>query len=187
MMEEYADTARFILTCNYENKIIPALKSRLQQFRFQKHDINLITENVAQILLNEKIKFDLDLLDKYVRVGYPDIRKIIQLLQQNSHGGKLMSIATEGGEGDYKFDLLEKVNLDDWLGARQIACANVSVEEWEDVYRFLYENLHTAPKFTNHDTWEAGIVIIADHLHKHALVADPEINAAAMFIRLGQQ
>ena len=52
--------------------------------------------------------------------------------------------------------------------------------------RFLYQNLNKAPSFEDHAKWEGGIVIIADHLYKHALVADPELNAAAMLIRLGQ-
>jgi DNA polymerase III delta prime subunit len=186
MMEEYADSARFILTCNYENKIQPAIKSRCQHFRFTKHDITDVTENVAQILLQEHVKFDLDLLDKYVRVGYPDIRKIINLLQQNSRTGTLMPLSSESEAGDYKFKLLEHIEVDDWFAARKLACGEVAAEEWEGVYRFLYENLDKAPKFTTHEKWEAGIVIVADHLYKHSIVADPEINAAAMFIRLTQ-
>lgn len=186
MMEEYADTARFILTCNHENKIQPAIKSRSQHFRFTKHDIDDVTENVASILLQEHIKFDLDLLDKYVRVGYPDIRKIINMLQQNSHTGTLMPLMSESEAGDYKFKLLEYIETDDWFSARKLACAEVVAEEWEGVYRFLYENLEKAPKFSVQDKWEAGIVIVADHLYKHSIVADPEINAAAMFIRLTQ-
>lgn len=186
MMEEYENTARFILTCNYENKIQPAIKSRSQHFRFTKHDVVDVTEYVAQILMQEHIKFDLDLLDKYVRVGYPDIRKVINSLQQNSRTGTLMPLTGEGDSGDYKFKLLEFIETDDWFNARKLTCEQVTAEEWESVYRFLYENLDKAPKFSNQDKWEAGIVIVADHLYKHGIVADPEINAAAMFIRLTQ-
>ena len=186
MMEEYEDSARFILTCNHENKIEPAIKSRCQHFRFSRHNIDDVTEKAAQILIQEHIKFDLDLLDKYVRVGYPDIRKIINLLQQNSRSGVLLPLTTSSEEGDYKFKLLNMIETDDWLGARKIACEQVTVEEWENVYRFLYENLDKSPKFTIRDKWESGIVIIADHLYKHSIVSDPEINAAAMFIRLTQ-
>lgn len=186
MEDEYAETARFILTCNYENKIIPAIKSRCQQFRFTASDKNDITEFTANILLQEHIRFDLDLLDMYVSVGYPDIRKIVNLLQQNSNNNILQSIASGGESGDYKFELLNVIGRDDWVTARTITCNNVLSEEWEDLYRFLYENLHKSPKYQSEDKWEAGIVIIADHLYKHALCADPEINAAAMFIRLSQ-
>jgi DNA polymerase III delta prime subunit len=185
-MEDPSCPARFILTCNYENKIMPAIKSRSQQFRFKSADRDEIAEFSAKILLAEGIKFNIDLLDKYIAVGYPDIRKIINLLQQNSINGTLQSLVAESEAGDYKFKLLDMINIDDWENARKIACENVVAEEWEDLYRFLYENLDKSKKFSKKEKWEAGIVVIVDHLYKHAIMADPEINAAAMFIRLSQ-
>jgi len=185
-MEDPNCPARFILTCNYENKVMPAIKSRSQQFRFKSADRDEIAEFSATILLNEKIKFNIDLLDKYIAVGYPDIRKIINLLQQNSIGGDLQSLVAESESGDYKFKLLDLISADNWAGARTLACANVATEEWEDLYRFLYENLDKSKKYSKKDNWEAGIVIITDHLYKNAVIADQEINAAAMFIRLSQ-
>ena len=186
LMEEYSDTARFILTCNYENKIMPAIKSRCQHFRFKAPSKTEVTEYAATVLIGERIKFDLDLLDKYVTTGYPDIRKIINLLQQHSSEGVLHPLQTSNEAGDYKFKLIELIETDSWHEARKVACANVCTEEWEDLYKFLYENLHKAPKFTILEKWEAGIVVVADHLYKHSAVSDPEINAAAMFIRLSQ-
>ncbi len=185
LMEEYSDTARFILTCNYENKIIPAIKSRCQQFRFTKPNRDAVLLFTGDILIAEKVKFTLEQLEGYVSVGYPDIRKIINLLQQNTIDGKLLPL-NQTETGDYKFKLLELIETGDWIGARKLACEQVSAEEWEETFKFLYENLDKSPSFTQRDKWEAGIVIIADHLYKHSLVADPEINAAAMFIRLGQ-
>lgn len=187
LMEEFHETARFILTCNYENKIIPAIRSRCQHFRFKAHDRNDITERIAEILLQENVKFSIELLDKYVSVGYPDIRKIINLVQQNTVDGKLQQIQAQSEGDDYKFQLLDLLEQDNWVEARKLACSQVpSAEEWESVYRFLYENLQKVPRFKNNDKWEMGITIIAEHLYKNALVADPEINACAMFIRLGQ-
>ena len=186
MMEHYADNARFILTCNYENKIIPAVKSRCQQFRFKSPNRDFVTEFIAGILIDEKIKFDLPNLDRYITVGYPDVRKIINLIQQNSIDGVLLDGKSEKEVGDYKFELLDFVGRDMWNEARMAVCGNVAGEEWEDVYKFLYENLNTSPKFDDVNKWEAGIIIIADHLYKHGISADPEINAAAMFIRLSQ-
>lgn len=186
MMEEYNDVARFILTCNYENKIIPAIKSRCQHFRFTKPDKDSVTEYAAKILIAEKVKFNVALLDMYVAVGYPDVRKIVNLLQQNTINGQLIALTPTGESGDYKFKLLELVQSDNWVEARKLACSEVAKEEWEDVFKFLYENLDRAIKFTIKDKWEDGIVIIADHLYKHSLVADAEINGAAMFIRLDQ-
>lgn len=185
-MEDPNCPARFILTCNYENKIMPAIKSRVQQFRFKAADRDEITEYTAKILLSEKIKFTIDLLDKYIAVGYPDIRKIINLLQQNSIGGTLQSLTSKAEAGDYKFKLLDMISCDEWTLARSLVCANVVAEEWEDLYRFLYENLDKSKKFSKKDNWEAGMVIIAEYLYKNSITADQEINAAAMFIRFSQ-
>jgi hypothetical protein len=84
------------------------------------------------------------------------------------------------------FELIDLIQLDRWASARELVCENVSGEEWEDLYKFLYENLSRAPKFQNTERWEEGIVIIAEQLYKHALSADPEICMAACLIRLGQ-
>lgn len=184
MMEEYSDEARFIFTCNYEHKIITPLKSRFQHFKFTKGDKNKITEFIAEILIKEQIKWDIDLVDQYVSTGYPDVRKIINLIQQNSNDGELRPLTTDGNEGDYKFKLLDLISVDNWNEARKICCANVAQGEWEDLYRFLYDNLNKSTKFQDERIWEAGIVIIAQYLHQHSIVADPEINAAAMFIEL---
>jgi len=185
-MEEPNCPARFILTCNYENKIMPALRSRSQQYRFKSADKDAIAERLAVMLISEDIEVDLELLYKYISVGYPDIRKIINLLQQNSIDGVLQPISNAVETGDYKFKILDLLTVDNWTEARTLACANVSKEEWEDLYRFLYENLSKSKKFSEKAKWEAGIVIIAEYLYKNAAVADQEINAAGMFIRLSQ-
>jgi DNA polymerase III delta prime subunit len=185
-MENENVPARFILTCNYDNKLMPAIKSRAQHYRFKAGNKNEIAEFCAKILINEGIEFDLDKLDKYVAFGYPDIRKIINLLQQNSVSGHLMNPQSEAEAGDYKFALLDLIAADKWNDARILACGNVSSEEWDGVYRFLYENLDKSEKFKDKANWEAGIVSIANHLYKNSIVADPEINAAAMFIELAQ-
>lgn len=186
MMEEFSDTARFILTCNYENKIIPPIKSRCQHFRFKAANRDDVTEYVANILINEKVKFSIDQLDKYISIGYPDIRKIVNLVQQNTHEKRLNGPNIESESGDYKFQLIDLIERDKWIDARKLICDNVVGEQYEEVYRFLYENLHRAPKFTDRDKWEAGIVTIADHLYKDSIVSDREINTAAMLIKLGQ-
>jgi replication factor C small subunit len=186
MMEEYADVARFALTCNYENKIIPAIKSRCQHFRFKAADKNDIAEYVVNILASEHVKFDLSLVDKYISIGYPDIRKIVNLLQQSTIDGTLQQPNTTGEAGDYKFELLDLIESDNWSAARKVVCENVVAEEWQEIYRFLYENLEKAPKFSTQDRWEEGIVVIADHLYKHTICADPEICMASCLIRLSQ-
>jgi DNA polymerase III delta prime subunit len=183
MMEEYSDFSRFILTCNYDNKIIPAIHSRCQHFHFRKPDFDEVLEYVYTILKKERVKTDFDTLERYVTVGFPDIRKIINLVQQNTIN-RILVLGETNSSDDWKNELLELIGKDDWEEARKIACKNVDNNEWEDVFKFLYENLSKSKKFKDTKNWERGITIIAEHLYKHALVAIPEINGAAMFIGL---
>lgn len=184
LMEDHDSYVRFILTCNYVHKIMPGVRSRCQELYFKAPDKDEVTELVANILVHEKVKFTLPTLDKYIAFGYPDIRKIVNYLQQNSINGSLVDPQQQGTVSDYKFALVDLLERDKWEQARELVCNNVTAEGWDDLYRFLYEFLDKAPKFQTKDKWEEGIVVIADHLYKHSIVADPEINAAAMFIKL---
>jgi DNA polymerase III delta prime subunit len=185
-MEEVSDHVRFILTCNHVNKIIAPIRSRCQEFYFKSADYNDIAEYLLNILVSEHVSFDLALLDKYIAFAYPDIRKIVNTLQLNSIDGVLMPPTLEGETGDYKFKLLDLIESNKWLDARKLVCSTVSSDEWEGVYRFLYENISKSPKFQDNDKWEEAILIIAEHLYKNSMVSDPEINAAACFIKLAQ-
>jgi len=78
VMEEYHSTARFILTCNYPNRIIPAIHSRCQGFHIAKIDQTEFTARVAEILITEGVIPDLDILDTYVKATYPDLRQMYQ-------------------------------------------------------------------------------------------------------------
>lgn len=183
MLEEYSDNCRFIGTCNHENKIIPALKSRMQHFHFKAPPVDDVLIKMGEILSFEGIDFDIDILNTYVTTAYPDIRKTINLLQQNSVDGKLNSPSNEELSADYRFKLLDYISSKDFRGARKLVCDNVSRDEFEDFYRFLYNNVDKITK--NIDKQESIIVIIANYVYKHSLVADVEINAAACLIEIG--
>lgn len=187
LIEEYSNTARFILTCNYVHKILPAIQSRCTiKYNFKAvSDRDDIAEYLVHVLISEGITFDLDLLDRYITLGYPDIRTIIGMLQQFSVNNVLLPPQVEQTASDYRLRLIDLIEVDNWYEARTIVCATVQKEEYEDVYRFIYENLKTSAKFQIHSNWEEAIVIIADHLYKHASFSDPEINFSAMMIRLG--
>lgn len=186
VLEDFSDSARFILAGNYSSKFIPAIKSRCQEFVFKSIDPVRLLEYAVDILDGENIEFDLKILNSYIAVGKPDIRKIVNLLQQNSVNGVLRDSKELTDSSDYKFELLDLLEEDKWVDIRKLVCEHVAGEEWEDVYRFLYDNLDKTNKFKQQGKWDEGICIIAEHLFKHSLVADSEINAAAMFIRLGQ-
>ena len=186
LMEECSDTVRFVLACNNENRIIPPIVSRCQHFRFKPADRLDVMERCIHILSAEKVQFNLELLDNFVAIGFPDMRKIIQLLQQYSIDGVLHSPSNAEDTGDYKFKLVELIEKDDWTGARKLICSSVGGEEWEEVYRFLYKNINRSPKFMSATAWDQAIIVIAEHLYKHTLCADAEINCASMLIQLGQ-
>jgi DNA polymerase III delta prime subunit len=108
VMETYHTTARFILTCNYPNRIIPALHSRCQGFHIERVDLTEFTARVATILVEENIEFDLDTLDTFVKATYPDLRKCLNTCQMNSTSGKLITPnGNEGSSGDWKLSAVE--------------------------------------------------------------------------------
>lgn len=185
VMEQYEGHCRFILTCNKYHKMDSSIKSRCYTMDFKYPNRNDIADRLVNILVTEDIVPDLEIIDKYIDNSYPDIRNIIMNMENGILNGEL----TEPGTGlvvqEYLLLLTEHIENNRWLEARAVACANVAIEEWESVYRYLYENIQNSPKFKDVAKYEQAIVMIAEHLYKHALVADPEINAAALFIRLG--
>lgn len=185
-MEEMSDHVRFILTANNINKIIPPIRSRCQEFHFKSCDKNDVAEYLITILASEKIKFNLDTVDKYVTLGHPDVRKVVNLVQANCVNNQLVEPTSEANIGDYRFKLIDLIEQGNWHEARKLVCASITIEEWESVYRFLYENLHISGSFKQPEKWEEGMIVLAEHLYKHTIVSDPEINFAAMMIRLQQ-
>jgi len=182
VMEAYHTTARFILTCNYPNRIIPALHSRCQGFHIERVDITEFTARVATILLTENIEFEIDTLDTYVRSTYPDLRKCINMVQMNSNDGKLSSPNSgDTGEADYKIRMVELFKAGKISEARKLVCSQARPEEMEEIYRWLYDNIEI---FGDNATQDKAILIIKQGLVDHALVIDPEINLAATLIRL---
>jgi DNA polymerase III delta prime subunit len=185
VMETYHDTARFILTCNYPHKVIPALHSRCQGFHIDKIDPTEFTARVAHIMLEESVEFKLDVLDNYVKATYPDLRKCINLLQMNSTTGKLVSPHSEdAGISDYKIDMVELVKKGQYREARELVCKQIRPDEIDDMYRWMYDNLELWSD--NPNGTDKAILIIRKGLVNHTLAADPEINLAATLIELSQ-
>jgi DNA polymerase III delta prime subunit len=181
LIEDSAGT-RFIATCNYINKIPPALRSRFQEYCFSAPNIEECMVKAASILEDRGITFELDDLESVVSAGYPDMRKIIQLVQQFSTSGSLVITKTDSAS-DWKLGLIDCLNASDFRAARKLVCESASNEELQDVYRFLYDNLHKCKKLKQQDE---ATVLIAQYQYQHAFVADGEINIAALFIELSQ-
>lgn len=183
VMETYHASARFILTCNYPNRVIPALHSRCQGFHIERVDITEFTARVATVLVSENVDFELDTLDSYVRSTYPDLRKCLNLCQMNSTSGRLVSPAgDEGGVKEWKLEAVNLFKAGRTTDARKLMCSSVRPEEMEEVFRWMYDNLDlwsTIP-----EKQDEAIVVIRNGLVNHSFVADPEINLSATIIEL---
>ena len=184
VMEEYHTTARFILTCNYPNRIIPALHSRCQGFHIAKIDQTEFTARVAEILIGEGVTPNIDILDTYVKATYPDLRKCINMVQMNCQDNSLLA-PHEGdtGESDWKLEMVELFKAGKIQEARKLLCGTVRPEEMEDIFRWLYDNIEL---FGDEEKQDQAVLIIKQGLVDHTLVVDPEINLAATLIRLAR-
>lgn len=185
-MEAYADTCRYILTCNYEHKIIPALReSRCYKFHIAKPDMTDFTTRAATVLLTENIEFELDDLDTYVRGSYPDLRKCLNQLQQNSIGGKLGKPQSTGsGEDELLMTAADLFKTGKILEGRQqiMQYSSLYPSRVEDVARWAYDNLDLWG--TSQEKKDASIIVIRNSLANLPLVGIPEISIAAMLVEL---
>jgi replication factor C small subunit len=183
VMETYHSTARFILTCNYPNRVIPALHSRCQGFHIEKVDVTEFTARVATVLVSESVEFDLDVLDTYVKATYPDLRKCLNMVQMNSPDNQLVAPrGDEGGVQDWKLAAVEMFKQGRITEARKLMCSSVRAEEMEDMFRWLYDNLDLWS--TDPHRQDQAIVIIRNGLVNNSFVADAEINLSATLIEL---
>jgi replication factor C small subunit len=183
LMETYAESARFILTCNFPHKIMPALHSRCQGFHIDKPDTTEFTARAATILVTEGVDFDLDTLDSYVKATYPDLRKCLNLLQPNSKLGKL-NIPGENDKGtkDWKLDAVALFKAGKIKEGRQVICQQATSEDMESMFRWFYDNLELWSSTS--EGQDAAILAIRKGYVNIPLVADQEINLSATLIEL---
>jgi DNA polymerase III delta prime subunit len=185
-MEKYATSVRFLLTCNYPHKLIQAIHSRCETGRMhiEKLETGEFYMRLVDILDKENIEIEPDALEAIVQKTYPDLRRGISMVQANSLDGKLQKPG-EGSENvsDYRLDMIALFRSKRFKEARQLICTQVQQEEYEDIYRFMYENL---------DVWADGdsskedrcILMIRDGLVNHTLCRDLEINLSATLVEL---
>jgi len=185
VMEEYSQTARFILTCNYPHKIIPALHSRCQGFHIEKVDHTEFTARAATVLVTEGVEFDLDVLDSYVKATYPDLRKCLNLLQMNSVDGKLKSPSeSNASTADYKLAMVDLFKAGKVREARTLLCSQARPEEMEEIFKWMYNNLELFAQ--TEEQKDEAIIAIRKGAANASLVADQEINLSATFTELMQ-
>jgi len=185
-METYHMTVRYILTCNYEHKIIPALSnSRCHKIHIAKPDMNEFTARAATVLVTEGVEFDLDTLDNYIRGTYPDLRRCLNQLQVNSNTGKLISnVDTNSSEDSILVEAAQLFKSGKIIEGRQQLLHYIALypTRIEDTYKWMYDNLDLWG--TTNERRDANIIIIRNGLANLPLVGIPEISLAATLAEL---
>jgi len=184
-METYHMTVRYILTCNYQHKIIPALKSRCHELHIAKTDLVEFTARAATVLANESVDFDLDTLDTYVRATYPDLRKCLNQLQVNSNTGKLLApTESENSEDQMLLDATQLFKSGKIFEGRHKLLEYIGLypTRVEEIYKWMYDNLDLWG--TSQEKKDFSILVIRNGLANLPLVGIPEIALAATLIEL---
>lgn len=185
-MEKYASSVRFLLTCNYPHKLIPAIHSRCEVGKMHIENLNRdeFDSRLLEILNKENVNIDFEAFVSIVEKAYPDMRRAISMIQANSIGGNLC-LPTEQSDSnaDYRLDMIALFKAKRFKEARQLICTQAQQEEYEDIYRFMYQNLEVWAE-DNQLKEDRCILAIRDGLVKHTMCADTEINLSATLVEL---
>ena len=183
LMETFSKHCRFILTCNFVERIIDPIQSRCQSFQIIPPSKKEVAKHIHDILLKENVMSDMKDLKVLIDSGYPDIRRVINAAQRNVVKGRLKLDTTSIIQNDYKLKLLKILKTQDKKNAfkeiRQLLLDN-KITDFADLFRLLYDDV---------DDWGKGhvaecILIIARYELSDGQVPDKEINAMAMIIEL---
>lgn len=178
LMETYSQTTRFILTCNYPEKISSAIKSRSQSFEILPPSKPEVMKHIVNILNKENVKFDPKDVAFIVSSYFPDMRKIINFTQQSSVNGVLKIAKANTADQDYKDKLIALLKTPTKAGVfneiRQLV-ADASFSNYEDVYRYLFDHVNDYAQGK-----QAQVILhLADAVYQSALVFEREITFVA--------
>jgi replication factor C small subunit len=184
LMETYSQSTRFILTCNYVEKIIKPLISRCQVFEIEPPTKKDVAVYVRNILDKESIKYELPDLKTVLDNFYPDVRKTINYLQQSSTSGSLKLVKTQNASVDLKSSLVNllknsKTNSKAFNDIRQLV-ADAGTKTFDELYIELYTK---ASEFAP-DKEIAVIIEVAEYMYQSAMVVDKEITFMACVAKL---
>jgi DNA polymerase III delta prime subunit len=167
VLEEFFEVSRFILTCNYSNKVMDAIKSRCQTFQFKQVEPKTIAKRCIEILNKEKVKCkEVSQVGKLVMKYYPDIRKTINELERNSVNGVFEFNAVNVDVGDILIDLLKQK---DWDAIRKNVVGSIDYPE-------LYKVIHDKAGTLNEEKKIDIRLLAGEYLFRHSIIVDPEIN-----------
>jgi replication factor C small subunit len=183
IMQDCVGYTRFILTCNYVNRIIDPVVSRCQTMTIESLDVTEFTAKVAEILITENVHLELDVLDTYVKKTYPDMRKCINSVQMNSYDGILNVINDDiNSDNDVFFEVVNYFKTKPLKEARTFLAKNVSIDRFVEMYEFLYRHLDLFAS-TNDEEFES-LCIIRKGIVDHSNCGCPEICLSATIAQL---
>ena len=184
LMETFSNTTRFILTCNYVEKIIDPIQSRCQVFGITPPNRKEVAKRIAHVLDTEGVEYDLDGLATLINNGYPDIRRILNACQSHVVNGTLKIDNATVIQANYMVDLLtvlksNKNKKDSFNEIRQII-ADSKVKDFTALYKFLFEEI---------DSYADGhiasvILILAEAQYQESFAVDKEISVMATIIKI---
>ena len=183
LMETFSKHCRFILTCNYVERIIDPIQSRCQSFQIIPPDRKQVAMHMSKILQKESVDAKVDDIVTIVNGGYPDIRRVINAAQRQVVKEKLVIDEAMSTQNDYKLEVLEILKTQDKKNAfkniRQLL-ADSKVTDFSDMFRLLFDTV---------DDWGRGhvaecILVLSQYQQSDAVVVDKEINAMAMFVEI---
>ena len=180
LMETFSKHCRFILTCNYVERIIDPIQSRCQPYKIVPPSRKDVAKQMVNILNEEDATYNLDDVALIVNAGYPDIRRVINSAQRQVVDGKLKVDVNSVIQSDYKIKLLESLTPNSKIsGIRQLLADN-SVTDYSELYRLLYDELDT---YSNGKDAEC-ILAIAEGQYQDVQVVDKEINFISTIVKL---
>lgn len=184
MMETFADRTRFILTCNYPEKVIPAIQSRCQTFKIEPPSMKDIAVRCVQILKDEGISFDPHDLKTIIETNYPDIRKVMGDLQSNVVGDTLELSSDLLNSNDLENKIIDTLKSsmskkDKFTTIRQMMLDS-GTNDYTNLYSLLYKRVD------EYGTGNVGqiILVISDSDSKSIMAVDKEITAMACLIQI---
>jgi replication factor C small subunit len=184
LMETFSAHCRFILTCNYVEKVIEPIQSRCQSFQIVPPTKKDVAIQMSKILKAESIEFDVKDLVPIIDASYPDIRKVINTCQLNSSKGKLKVDVQNLLENDYKMKVLDILKSNDdrrnkYMKVRQ-AIIDSKANDFSELYTLLYDKVEEY----GGDNTSGVILYLGEAVANSSLANDKEIIAAATLIKI---